>query len=312
MEYFLGTVKNISVSPILYIHGDAGIKSGNLVYDRSVHIIGNVERGVLVSCVGDLQVDGFVESDAIRVGGSLRVGQGINAASKKFSSESIEGILYVKNDVSSVYLDNTNVIIGGNALVENSIHASHLIVHGNLDMSPKRSVIVGGELTVYGSITTNRIGNINGMKTKIVLGIHHINDHFAKFYTREMEKVQREYDDLHKKMLEYKRYASKPESLSPMMQQKIHIAHKDYRRKLKILQNLKVSQDKYRKERYNPKKLSLTVRDTIFPGVEIYYRSYKKSITSAISAVVFQFSADEAAPKLTSYRSSGKTVDSLP
>ena len=88
----------ISISPVLYVPGNAGIESGNLIYDGNVHIRGNIERGALVSTLEELHVEGFVESSLIRVGRSLHVHKGINAQGEK--------PIYIEGDLYSTYLDN--------------------------------------------------------------------------------------------------------------------------------------------------------------------------------------------------------------
>ncbi len=285
----------ISVNPILTIKGSTGLVSGNIVYEGSIRVLKNISRGSLVSSLGDLEVGGVIESGDLRVGGSLTVEQGVNT--KK------EGIIRVKGNFSSTYLENSNITVGGSAFISKSVSASNLIVHENLVMNGKSSGIYGGELTVYGSISTAYIGNEAGTTTKILIGAHNNNSLYYETFLKQLNKVEEEFQKLQQRMLELKtqlsRLRGKP---SPSVEMKVRAVYKEYSEKQKGYQKLQSQVADYKQLRHNPKAVQVVIRKGIFPGVIIYYRKHTERIKSEMQKVVLTFSPNREEPSFAPYQ----------
>lgn len=64
----------------LFILEDLTLATGNLEYDGSVYVRGNIGSGTLLKATEDIVVDGAVEGAAIECGGSVLLRQGANAS----------------------------------------------------------------------------------------------------------------------------------------------------------------------------------------------------------------------------------------
>ena len=65
------TGDSVEVDPGFVVEGDVDFSTGNIRYDKSVMINGDIKPGFRVECGGDLQVEGLIEDCAL-VGGSGR------------------------------------------------------------------------------------------------------------------------------------------------------------------------------------------------------------------------------------------------
>ena len=289
---FAREANEISINPILYVPGNAGIESGNLVYDGNVHIKGNIERGALVSTLEELHVEGFVESALIRVGHSLHVHKGINAQAKD--------PIYVEGDLYSTYLDNTKIVVLGDVKVKRSINASTLMAHGNIEMSGKHSVIVGGTLYVFGSLTADYIGNNSGTPTKIILGVHHANEKYHATYLAELKNATKRHEELQTKILQYKKQIGRV-NLSPEFKQKVHDHHREYTMYTQLIERLKEQIRYYSRNMLNSKPIRLTARMAIYPGLQYVYKGKTYSLKAPLHRTVIEFSPDREEPKFSTY-----------
>ena len=291
---FIRKGNEISISPTLYIPGNAGLESGNLVYDGNIHIKGNIERGALLSAMEELHVEGFVESSSIRVGRSFHVQKGINAQDKE--------TIYVEEDLEATYLDNTKIVVFGNINVMRSINASTIMAHGNVKMSGQRSTIVGGTLHLFGSLEAAYIGNSNDTPTKIIIGIHHANERYHKIYAKELKDATKRHEKLEAKVLEYKKQLTRTRDTSPEAKQKLYDCHEKYKSCTKLIQDLKEQVQRYNKNILNPKPVSITVRNTIYSGVQYSYKGEIYNTKAPLHRTVIEFSPERKEPKFSPYQ----------
>lgn len=274
----------ISISPVLYVPGNAGLETGNLIYDGNVHIRGNIERGALVSTLEELHVEGFIESNLIRVGRSLHVHKGINAQG--------ENPIYIEGDLYSTYLDNTNIVILGESRIRRSINASTVMAHGNIEMEEKRSVIVGGTLHAFGSLSADYIGNSSGTPTKIILGIHHANEKYYNAYSAELKNITKKYNTLHAKILEYKEKLKRMKASSEF-KEKVRRCYQEYTMCSQLIQRLKEQIAYYSENMSNPNPVRLTARMAIYPGVQYTYKGKTHNLKAPLHRSIIEFSPNK-------------------
>ncbi len=283
----------ISISRLLHIDSNVGLETGNIIYDDSVYVEGDVEAGALLSCLGDLEVQGFIESNDVRTTQSLRVHKGINAKDGK--------MIYIGRDLHTMYLDNSKVYVAKDAYVERSLNATKLIVHGNLLMGKERSVIVGGEIFVYGSLVSNQLGNLSGVPTKIRMGVHDANKNYHAAYLKDVANVKRQYEAVTKEMLRFKKLIAQSKNLHPDIKEEIQAAYAKYKRLELHIQEMRNMDQRYLANIYNPVAITLTVRNELHAGVEISYKTYKKVFRENLRRVVITFDPEAKEPKFTAY-----------
>ncbi len=157
---------------------EVSLATGNITFDGSVYVSGNVSAGALVQATGDVVVNGYVESASIESSrGSVLIKQGVNG----------NGVGYVKAaiDVNGRFFEACRVYAG------NEIHAGYCL---NCDLhSDNRIVVTGknGQLaggTAYAKVSMDMTyaGNRAGIATLIRVGF---NDEFLKQQDDVEEKI---------------------------------------------------------------------------------------------------------------------------
>ena len=79
----------ISVARALVVQG-VNFKSGNIHFDGSVSVDGDVAAGFIVEATADVEIKGSIEHATIRAGGSILVKGGVRRQSQLFAAGSIE------------------------------------------------------------------------------------------------------------------------------------------------------------------------------------------------------------------------------
>ena len=292
---FVHNNQRIDVNPVLNIRGDVGLESGNVTYDGNVKIGNNIERGSIVSATGDVEVGGTIESGTVRCGGSLTVRKGINTRRDE--------MVTVNGDIYATYIDNSNVTANGTLIVSKSIIASHIICYSDINLSAKGSALTGGEITCYGSLSADSIGNRTGIPTRIYLGLHHKNLQYYKLHLKEMEEIEREYERMRDEVIKIKNYIQRMRGKIPVGKQaSFQATYKDYKHQVELRDRIQAQIAEYRESRYDHEEVRLTIRDTIHPGVEIHYRSHVEKITAPQTRAVFRFIPGREKPVLEAYK----------
>ena len=276
----------ISINQVLLIENDAGLASGNLIYEGSIYVKKNIERGTLISCTGDLDVDGFIETNLIKVGRNLNTKKGINAKT--------DNIIYIKNNLTATYIDNSEIAVLGHTFIERSINTSNLKLHGDLQMGERRSVLTGGSLYVFGSVSCNQIGNPSGTNTKIYIGWHDINHLMHNVYLEEIKKVNSKINKIENKIKKVKRFNE---------EKKIQEYNYTLEEAKQLIKRLEERVNQYAHNLYNSNKLKIVIRDVAYPGVEIHYKKYKELLKTPIHASILEFYPHEEKPRILPYNS---------
>ncbi len=292
---FLQKEDRIDINPVLEVAKDVGLETGNVNYDGNVRIGGNITKGSSVSAMGDLLVGGMVESGNLIVGGSLTVRKGINTRR--------EGTVKVTGNIQSVYIDNTALEAEGSLLIEKSLIASRVICYSDISVSAKGSTISGGDISVFGSISADFVGNRAENVTKITLGVHHKNCQYYELQLKELEKVEREFEKLGENVAKIKEYAQRMRGKIPVDKQaQFRVVFEKYKEVRDLHTRLTIDVEDIKSRRYNKNEVKIVVRDTIFPGVDIMYRGTLEKILAPMTACVLRFRPDQDKPTIEAYR----------
>lgn len=160
------TAGGVEVCEGFVIPGDVDFSTGNVNFEKTVVVNGDVKSGFDVHCGGDLQISGTIEECHITVGGNLLcrygfVGQG-------------RGIIEAKGDVNIGFMKNQTVksfksITIAKEAINCTLRARNAInVHGN-PLS-----VAGGTLIARVSITVHTVGNHSGIRTHLEAGLDYL------------------------------------------------------------------------------------------------------------------------------------------
>lgn len=152
----------VDVNEGYVISGDVDFSTGNVSYDRSVVVNGDIKSGFDVHCGGDLQVGGVIEDCRITVGGNLLCKYGFLGQGN--------GIIEAKGDVNLGFMKNQTVRCRGNVSVAKEVINSTIIARKSIHLHGNPLSVAGGTLTAHESIVVETTGNSSGVKTVLEIG----------------------------------------------------------------------------------------------------------------------------------------------
>lgn len=156
---------HLRVSPILRIPGHVDFSTGNVRFDGTVQVGGDVRDQFEVDCTGDVQIGGSIEAAHIRCGGTLRAAGGMAGKDT--------GRVEVGSHMWARYLDGVRGTVRGRLCVTREILMSQLIVLGDVQLiggAGSGNAIIGGLLCAAGAVTVQSVGSPAGITTHLRLG----------------------------------------------------------------------------------------------------------------------------------------------
>jgi uncharacterized protein (DUF342 family) len=169
----------VNVSEGYAIPGDVDYSTGNIHYDNTVTVKGDVKSGFDVTCGGDLQVNGLIEDCKITTNGNVLCKYGFVGTGK--------GIIEAKGDVNLLYIKNQTIISEGSVNIAKESINSNIIAHKSINVYGQRLSVAGGKLISMGAIVVKAVGNISGIQTTLQIDPDPL-------LTKELENTQASYE----------------------------------------------------------------------------------------------------------------------
>ena len=163
------------------VPGDVDFSTGNIEYNKTVIVNGDVKSGFGIHCGGDLQVSGTIEDCSVNVGGSVLCKYGFVGQGK--------GVIEAKGDVNLGFMKNQcvktfkNINIAKEALNCTLLSRGAVSVHGN-PLS-----VAGGEIKARSSIIVHTAGNHTGIRTLLEAGIDYLMAEELKMLEEQLKTI---------------------------------------------------------------------------------------------------------------------------
>jgi len=180
VEYIQGSV---NVSSIYKIDGNVDLSVGNIDFDGSVQISGNIQSGHVVKASGGVIVGGVVEASEIIAGGNVEIKRGMQGMDK--------GRIEAGGSISILYIERGKAVAGGSITVDASIH-SVLEAGDSLYAKGKRGSIIGGRAFAAKEIVAVSIGSVSNTQTDVEAGFMPQKRARMEFLEKEMERLSGE------------------------------------------------------------------------------------------------------------------------
>ncbi len=187
--------QKISVSPVFHVKENVDFSTGNINFNGSVVVHGNVNAGFLIKAEGNIEVMGIVEAADLKADGDIVIRGGIQGST---TTRIISG-----GTIRALYLQNAVVNAIGDVIVSDSIMNS--VVQANeVRVIGKRGLLVGGLTRVKKGLFARIIGSHMGAKTRIELtyfkqleeSIHQLEGEQAK-KMQELAKIEEVISKMH-------------------------------------------------------------------------------------------------------------------
>lgn len=258
------TDDTVFVSDTYNIETDVDTSTGDIDYEGSVVIAGNVRTGFTVRAKGDIQVNGVVEGATIIAGGNIVIKRGMLGVGK--------GKLIAEGDVCAQFFESSNVNAKGDVIVGSILH-SHVSAGNRIIVSGRKGFIVGGEISCKNYVEVNSIGNKVETPTVIKIGFNpELYDEVKKLIT-EVNELNSEIGENDSYLNVYKEKIKKGIKLKPenLKQIKVYSAKIEELNGIKNTKTEKLSE--IRKILEEGKRGSVKVLGNTFRGVSIFISS---------------------------------------
>lgn len=161
VRYTDGTV---AVDDLFLVKGNVSLETGNIRHAGSVIIQGDVESGATIAAEGDIMIKGMVDPCSITCGGTLSVAGGLLGDP--------DSQIVVEGDFNSRYVNEANILVGGNATISNEVAHSVIKARGKI-LVPKGRV-AGGLVQGYKGVRVGQAGASGASDTRIISGLDYV------------------------------------------------------------------------------------------------------------------------------------------
>jgi len=152
----------VMVEPVLHLK-EVNLATGNVYFDGTVKVDGDVVQGMKVQASGDIVVGGTVEGGLLEAGGDIRIACGVIAKSQ----------LRAKGAISARFAEGCSLSAGTVIALEDmalqcELQSLNQIIVG--DKAPQRGKLVGGSATTMMLLRVPILGSDKGGVTRVAVG----------------------------------------------------------------------------------------------------------------------------------------------
>jgi len=157
----------------VYQVNNVDISTGNVKFEGSVIIKGDVNEGMKVIASGDVTIGGFVESAIVEAGGDITISGGIIGRKQDVENTAVIDCLMTakivaKGKVYAKYCQYADITCGGDLIIENQLMHSMISTDskvwvGNLEKANGK--LIGGFISVAESVSAGIVGATAGSHT---------------------------------------------------------------------------------------------------------------------------------------------------
>jgi len=137
--------------------------TGNIEFEGSVQVNGNVCSGFSVIAQGNVIVNGVVEGAYIRADGDIVITRGMNGMSK--------GHLEAGGNIIAKFLENASANAAGYVSAESILH-SKVLAGSEINVTGRRGFVTGGHVCAGYKISAKNLGANLGASTLVEVGVN--------------------------------------------------------------------------------------------------------------------------------------------
>lgn len=248
----------VFVSNVFQVPADVDNSVGNIDYDGSVEIRGNVKSGFSVRATGDIIIDGVVENAYVESGGQIIVKRGIHGMHK--------GTLKARTNVLAKYIENAFVFAGGYVEAE-AILNSDVSATGEVRVHGKKGLINGGTVRAGRSIEVEYAGTDMGTFTTLEVGIEPEKKQRYLDLSKEVNKRSKDLEDMKVIIDNYAAILKKGEVLPKDKLVYVQNLAMEYKGKKEEIEPMRDEMRRIHIEMMESDRSYIGITRTIFPGV---------------------------------------------
>ncbi|MDE6388623.1 MAG: FapA family protein [Lachnospiraceae bacterium] len=152
--------EEVFVSDMLIVE-NVDNSTGDIDYEGSVQVNGNVSTNFTVKAQGDIVVKGVVEGAVLQSSGNIIIARGMNGKGK--------GSLTAKGNIVAKFLENSTAQADGYIASESILH-SKITAGTEINVDGRRGFITGGRVCAANAINVKTLGSEMGADTIVEVG----------------------------------------------------------------------------------------------------------------------------------------------
>lgn len=158
------------VEPV-YTVNNVNTSTGNITFDGTVVVKGDVQANMVIKATGDIQVGGTVETATLIAGGNIVVKGGVIGSLGRKNSD--EHFIFCEGSFRAVYVQQAKIDAGDSIYIDDMVMQSELSAINHIHVGGrKRGHIIGGITQATLSINAKVIGSPHRVKTRCEIGVN--------------------------------------------------------------------------------------------------------------------------------------------
>jgi uncharacterized protein (DUF342 family) len=167
--------KNGVMVEAIYRVENVDMHTGNITYDGSVHVAGDVHSGMTVKATGDIEVGGTVENAILEAGGDVTVKGGVMGSDEDqdATGKKIHATIKCGGSCTVKFAQNAHIFAGNGIFVnetsiQSKLTAAHQVIVG--DKGSRKGDLIGGVARAAMLVKAHNIGSDEYPTTIVIAG----------------------------------------------------------------------------------------------------------------------------------------------
>ncbi len=243
--------------------------TGDINYEGTVKISGNVCSNFTVRAKGNIEIMGVVEGAVLEAGGDITIARGVNGKGK--------AVLKAGGNIISKYIENADVTAKGFVETEVILHAT-VMAGTEVNVGGKKGLISGATVCATNLISAKTLGSQMGADTVLELGVN--------------PAIKVRYQELQEQIANNQKNAKQLQPVLLASNQKLASGVKMSKDQLKYIQEMaiafkqlqqKINSDMKEYEEIddllcNETAAKVVVKDTVFAGTKIAFNDVSMTL----------------------------------
>ncbi|GAB1392569.1 FapA family protein [Rhodocyclaceae bacterium] len=259
------------VEPV-YTVETVSLATGNIDFEGSVVVKGDVAPGMKVKATGDIQIGGIVDMATLEASGNIVVKGGVmgSLGRKNVEDQSVQ----CAGCLNAAYVQQAKIDAGDSIFIDDMVMQSDLTAINHIRVgNKKRGHIIGGHVQATLSITARVIGSPNRVRTQCEIGVNPL-------MHKQLLEMCKQRDGKETQLLEVSKLmdfaAKNPGKLRPEMIEKARATAAQLSAEIAAMRE---EQDGMTKKIDLSQQSRVNVEQAIYEGVEVQMGSQRFRVT---------------------------------
>ena len=268
----------VMVSNVYEVPANVDASTGDIEYNGTVNVVGNVNTGYTVKAENDIIVNGVVEGATLIAGGNIVLKRGMQGMSR--------GTLDAVGNITAKFIENSTVRCNGTLMCDAVLH-SDVEAKDKISILGRKGLINGGHVRSFTNIAATQLGSMMGIQTTVEI----MSDiELVKTHMDLGERVKQSLDTLEQMdlvLISIKRSIKSGSQLSRQQEKYLKMAAVSKPKLMQDIREMEAQREFLQKVIDSAKHVGIRVENTVNAGVKIVIKDVARNINDNISRCKF-------------------------